>query len=289
MVMGDAELIRQEYKARISSIFREYNPSKLEKVEELLGKYVGKEHSLYMKVCQKYREPKMSKYRPPPREEEEPAVVEVRNREEVSGVFNPSPRGSDLAENNIILEITMEDWLQEAENKITLQAQVIEDMENNLGDAKALIAHLEKEKTEMTWKCLESEVQKEAHMEELRLAKEHIAQLEKERTEMNDRYESINGLRIPSVLTSPCLDNFSAQELHEQEELLCLLLAKISCARNDIREKQEDEKQCRICFSARKNCVFNPCGHGFCQECAGLLEVCAFCKQEKQSVIKIFW
>jgi len=48
------EPVRNIYRRRIIRIFEEFNPSKVKKIDNLLDKYSGNEHQLYVNVCKKY-------------------------------------------------------------------------------------------------------------------------------------------------------------------------------------------------------------------------------------------
>jgi len=72
MAYDPAAMMREEYERRITEIYQQQDSTKIDKIDGLLDKYAGKEHTLYMKICQKYREPIMGRYKPePPSEEEE--------------------------------------------------------------------------------------------------------------------------------------------------------------------------------------------------------------------------
>jgi len=66
-------MMREEYQRRLTEVYEQNCPNRIDSIDGLLDKYAGKEHTIYIKVCQKYREPIMSKYKPvlPESEEEE--------------------------------------------------------------------------------------------------------------------------------------------------------------------------------------------------------------------------
>merc|ERR1719387_899074 len=45
-------------------IYQQHNPGKLGEINTNLAKYVGKEHQLYLKVCNKYKVPPQPEYNP---------------------------------------------------------------------------------------------------------------------------------------------------------------------------------------------------------------------------------
>jgi len=51
---GGTNSVRQAYSDLIREVYREHNPSKLDSVDTLLGKYVNQEQDLYLTICKKY-------------------------------------------------------------------------------------------------------------------------------------------------------------------------------------------------------------------------------------------
>eukprot|EP00913_Durusdinium_trenchii_P005489 g5116.t1 len=42
------------YRERMVKIYKEHNPSKVSEIDTLMAKYVGQEHTMYLKICKKY-------------------------------------------------------------------------------------------------------------------------------------------------------------------------------------------------------------------------------------------
>ena len=64
---GDAQHgdrnVADEYLDRVATIYRQHNPSKLGEVTGLLAtKYKGREHELYVLVCNRYNVPVLKQY-----------------------------------------------------------------------------------------------------------------------------------------------------------------------------------------------------------------------------------
>jgi len=53
----------EEYRDRITAIYKAKRPEKVSEVDNLLKKYQGQEHILYLKVCEKYSVPEQPQYR----------------------------------------------------------------------------------------------------------------------------------------------------------------------------------------------------------------------------------
>ncbi len=70
----------------------------------------------------------------------------------------------------------------------------------------------------------------------------------------------------------------SMQELHVTEK-----------QKKPKAQSEEEKKLCKICFTEPVDTAFIPCGHrGTCHGCAARLKICPFCKQNIQTVFKIF-
>ncbi|CAE7563039.1 unnamed protein product, partial [Symbiodinium sp. CCMP2456] len=55
--------VKQAYRERMIKIYQQHNPSKVNEIDTLMGKYVGQEHTMYLKICKKYNvqpEPEIS-------------------------------------------------------------------------------------------------------------------------------------------------------------------------------------------------------------------------------------
>eukprot|EP00439_Symbiodinium_sp_Y106_P032047 s2705_g3.t2 len=52
---GGAMDVKQAYRERMIRIYQQHNPSKLNEIDQLMGKYVGQEHVMYLKICNKYK------------------------------------------------------------------------------------------------------------------------------------------------------------------------------------------------------------------------------------------
>ncbi|CAE7529001.1 NUP145 [Symbiodinium natans] len=46
--------VKQAYRERMIKIYQQHNPSKVNEIDALMGKYVGQEHTMYLKICKKY-------------------------------------------------------------------------------------------------------------------------------------------------------------------------------------------------------------------------------------------
>lgn len=53
----------EEYRDRITAIYKEKQPEKVSEVDNFLKKYQGQEHVLYLKICKKYSVPEQPQYR----------------------------------------------------------------------------------------------------------------------------------------------------------------------------------------------------------------------------------
>jgi len=80
--MAEVDPVRAEYRRRIVEIYEAHAADRVSTVDGLLDKYKGKEHTLYMKICKKYHEPTMARFKAPIIVEEEP---EEESEEEVEG------------------------------------------------------------------------------------------------------------------------------------------------------------------------------------------------------------
>ncbi|CAE7949118.1 unnamed protein product [Symbiodinium sp. KB8] len=52
---GGAMDVKQAYRERMIRIYQQHNPSKLNEIDQLMAKYVGQEHVMYLKICNKYK------------------------------------------------------------------------------------------------------------------------------------------------------------------------------------------------------------------------------------------
>lgn len=378
----EEELVRKEYQIRIGAILRVHNPSKLGNLPKLLDKYKGKEHSLYQKVCQKYKEPTMEEYDAPARESstnpdltnaghkacgtegtsKTPVVVDQgsqnsgRGMGETNGgahipivmevaltpdhppceILAPSP-GSETPLNDVIEELKQA--LGEAKSNIDALRQLKEihlleieslrsEQDKNLSEIQSLLKEkstwlweferLQMEQSKLTLQLGKVQEEKDkailrvnnlqiengVYVQKLKEAKEEIAEMQQvnkhmcesnlelsdKMTKMGAKLENISSsFQLPLALTTPFLNRFSPKELQEQDEQLCALTLEIARVRGKIQDAQESAKTCGICFDHKKDCILNPCGHGYCFQCASQITRCAFCKQHKTSVIKVFW
>merc|ERR1712136_105112 len=57
--------VYDEYAQRLEAIFSEHNPAKVKSIPELLKKYKNKEHTIYKKVCGKYKVREKAQYKEP--------------------------------------------------------------------------------------------------------------------------------------------------------------------------------------------------------------------------------
>eukprot|EP00913_Durusdinium_trenchii_P005488 g5115.t1 len=46
--------VKQAYKDRMIKIYQQHNPGKVNEIDSLMAKYVGQEHTMYLKICKKY-------------------------------------------------------------------------------------------------------------------------------------------------------------------------------------------------------------------------------------------
>ncbi|CAE7588924.1 unnamed protein product [Symbiodinium sp. CCMP2592] len=53
--IGGSDGVKQAYKERMIKIYQQHNPSKLNEIDTLMAKYVGNEHVMYLKICNKYK------------------------------------------------------------------------------------------------------------------------------------------------------------------------------------------------------------------------------------------
>jgi len=287
--------VRNEYERRISAILSQHNPAKLTNVQTLLQKYAGKEHSLYMRICSKYSEPKMKKFIPPPRENLEDDL-EVSEQRALEGALHEreiervaGADGVDGASENEEQQLSMEDRVELLEKKILEKDSKVEEMHMLLGAAKDHIAMLEREQDEARGALSRANEQITSKQSDLDLAEQTTKELKLENSCMKKKFVLLNKkLKAPAILTSPFFHTFTTKQLYEQDKLLCKLSIEIADVRAKIREKQEEEKQCKICYDGKQTVVLNPCGHAYCLSCANQLTHCAFCKQQKISVITTF-
>jgi len=305
----DEKLVRKEYYLRIKSILREHNPSKLANLPKLLDKWKGKEHMLYMKVCQKYKEPKMKKYKAPSRENSFnldsacspnkvaqrihissiPVIAEISFEGSFTSLNDDQP--SELPPESPISEIP---FIEELNKSLTEAKGKIETLRQEkaecIAEAKAKIDSLKVESKQCSQKLSKAELEiarlqeinQQLHQRNLKLIHDN-KQMEKKLMDIS------TSLKAPPALTSPFLDHFSPAQLRDQDEQLCHISLEISRVRKKILRVQESAKTCGICLDHKKDCILNPCGHGYCFQCASLISRCAFCKQQKTSVIKLFW
>eukprot|EP00931_Biecheleriopsis_adriatica_P102925 TRINITY_DN7782_c0_g1_i1.p1 TRINITY_DN7782_c0_g1~~TRINITY_DN7782_c0_g1_i1.p1 ORF type:complete len:2353 (-),score=629.77 TRINITY_DN7782_c0_g1_i1:22-7080(-) len=56
--------VKQAYKDRMIKIYQQHNPSKVGEIDTLMGKYVGQEHTMYLKICKKYNVPPEPEIKP---------------------------------------------------------------------------------------------------------------------------------------------------------------------------------------------------------------------------------
>lgn len=288
----DAICVRHEYEKRISGILRQHNPSKLDNVQTLLQKYAGKEHSLYMRICSKYNEPKMKKFIPPPRESVEDDL-ELSGRRVVLHEFEvervASDDGVDDVSENEEEMLSLEDRIELLEKKILEKSEKVEEINMLLSAAKDHIAMLEREQNEARGALSRANEQIASKQIDVDLAEETIKELKAENSCWQKKFRVLNQkLKAPAILTSPFFHTFTTQELFEQDKLLCKLSIEIADVRAKIQQRQEEEKQCKICYDGKQTVVLNPCGHAYCSSCANQLTHCAFCKQPKISVITTF-
>jgi len=54
--------------------------------------------------------------------------------------------------------------------------------------------------------------------------------------------------------------------------------------------QSEPDRDCEICLEESKTVAFNPCGHGACLSCAGVIRECHICRSKIIGKIKLyFW
>lgn len=63
VLKGRERTVVEEYRERITKIYTEKQPTKLDEIEKFLEKYKGQEHILYLKVCKKYSVVEEEEYR----------------------------------------------------------------------------------------------------------------------------------------------------------------------------------------------------------------------------------
>lgn len=245
-----------------------------------------------MKICTKYREPKMRKYKPAARDPStSPELIE-------NGHFD-LPNDDPLVE---AVEFDQRTHIRVIDNgflneKLQKQDAEIEDLRGTLQDVRCANELLKVKTSEASQKVLDVvgentalKLQINATKEEQARAAEKIAELEKENEESRQRLSDLTArLKVPPAMTAPNLQIFSPKELRKQDTLLCKLMVEISCVREDILEVLKDGNMCKICYEEEKNCVLAPCGHAYCERCAKRVPECAFCKARKQSIVKIYW
>ena len=76
-------------------------------------------------------------------------------------------------------------------------------------------------------------------------------------------------------------------ELREFETKVNELLVATRAALRRKEDEAEEERQCSVCLSRRKQIVLN-CGHQFCGSCSEGLLLCAMCRTPITHRIKLF-
>jgi ribosomal protein S17E len=66
--------VRKEYKSRLTDVFNDHNPDKVDNVPAILSKHGNNLHSIYLKVCKKYDRPSEPEYSGPTKGELEEAI-----------------------------------------------------------------------------------------------------------------------------------------------------------------------------------------------------------------------
>jgi len=245
-----------------------------------------------MKICTKYREPKLRKYKPPARDPSaSPEPLEGNGHFDLPNDPIVEPVDFDQRTHIRVIDVG---FLNE---KLQKQDAEIEDLRGTLEDVRCANELLKLKTSEASQKVLgvvgentALKLQINETKEEQARAVEKIAELEKQNPEWRERFSDLAArLKVPPAMTAPNLQIFSAKELRKQDTLLCKLMVEISGVREDILEVLQDDNMCKICYEQEKNCVLAPCGHAYCERCARRVPECAFCKARKQSIVKIYW
>ena len=85
-------------------------------------------------------------------------------------------------------------------------------------------------------------------------------------------------------------NQFTFQELSNEESILQKELESISSAKQEINDKQERKINCNSCMDHNKNMLFIPCGHVvFCEECVASYDktICPYCHEEYEDVKRV--
>jgi len=354
-----ASLVRKEYHDRIGAILAEHKPEKLGNLDNLLDKYAGEEHGLYLRVCSKYKQPQLPEYfaltpavdiSEPPLPSPTPSEIPVPNEHSRSWQRHVLPShkssyssdchlfsvdskqstvpkrtsdGEPLSESHELkVSVRMKQNLREKD----IEIQTLHEKLGYLGEVQADNERLETKKCELIEKINSLESAHEASManlmclmkerdssrakqsaqekqlrearNEVHKAKERVSELSaindillqefaEAKEQIREERQSMTQLQL--ALSKEDMSKFSLQELMKQDALLCSIMADIAKKREEIQEAMEDANLCTICCESKKECVLAPCGHSYCHGCAHELQVCAFCKQRKTSVIKVFW